>query len=90
MYQSKEYKTLRTVANITSGFGWLIVGVLAFIGLVTGWQAGGFISGVLGGIIFGVFLGIPFVVAGQMVSVFLDQKELLEDIRNSLANSSKS
>lgn len=82
MYQSKEYKTLRMVANITSGFGWVIVALLAVFGLIIGWQAGGFFSGVIMGIMSGVFIGIPFIVAGQMVSVFLDQKELLEDIRN--------
>ncbi|HDL15007.1 MAG TPA: hypothetical protein ENH28_02445 [Euryarchaeota archaeon] len=87
MYLKKEYRTLRTVANFTSGFGWVIVGVLALIGLIIGWQAGGFISGVLSGVIFGVLLGIPFIVAGQMISVFLDQKELLEDIRDSLKKS---
>ncbi len=43
--------------------------------------------GVLSGVIFGVLLGIPFIVAGQMVSVFLDQKELLEEIRDSLKKS---
>lgn len=90
MYQSKDYKTLRTVANITSGFGWVIVGILAFIGLIVGWQANGFFAGVLGGILFGVFVGIPFIVSGQMVSVFLDQKELLEDIREGVSKSSSS
>lgn len=80
MYQKKEYHTLRLVANFTSGFGWIIVGVLALIGLIIGWKSGGFLSGVLGGVMFGILFGIPFVVAGQMVSVFLDQKELLEEI----------
>ncbi len=28
--------------------------------------------------------GIPFIVMGQLVSVFLDQKELLEEISDSL------
>jgi len=87
MYQKKEYHTLRTVASFTSGFGWVIVGVLALIGLIVGWKAGGFLSGVLSGVIFGVLLGIPFIVSGQMISVFLDQKELLEDIRDSLNKS---
>lgn len=87
MYQKKEYHTLRLVANFTSGFGWVIVGVLSFIGLIVGWKAGGFLYGVLSGIIFGVLLGIPFIVAGQMVSVFLDQKDLLEEILSTLKKS---
>ncbi|HDO25049.1 MAG TPA: hypothetical protein ENG95_00205 [Nitrospirae bacterium] len=87
MYQKKEYRTLRTVANFTSGFGWVIVSVLALIGLIVGWKAGGFLSGVLSGVVFGVLLGIPFIVAGQITSVFLDQKELLEEIRDSLKKS---
>lgn len=49
-----------------------------------GWKAGGFITGVMGGIVLGVLLGIPFIVMGQMVSVFLDQKELLEEILGAL------
>ena len=36
MYQKKEYSTLRLVANFTSGFGWVIVGILAIIGLIVG------------------------------------------------------
>ena len=80
MYQKKEYTTLRTVSNITSGFGWVIVGILFLIGLIVGWNSGGFFAGIFLGIIFGIILGIPFIVSGQMVSVFIDQKELLEEI----------
>ena len=44
------------------------------------WLAGmGFIAGVAGGIILGL-AGIPFIVMGQLVLVFLNQKELLEEI----------
>jgi hypothetical protein len=39
MYQKKEYNTLRLFANFTSGFGWIIVGVLALIGLIVGWKS---------------------------------------------------
>ena len=84
MYQKKEYNTLRLVANFTSGFGWIIVGILALIGLIVGWKSGGFLVGVFGGAIFGIVFGIPFIVAGQMVSVFMDQKDLLEEISDSL------
>jgi hypothetical protein len=31
------------VANFTSGFGWVIVGIMALIGLVVGWKNGGFL-----------------------------------------------
>jgi len=84
MYQKKEYATLRTVSNITSGFGWLIVGIFVLIGLLVGWKSGGFFAGLLFGIFSGIAGGIPFVVCGQLVSVFLDQKELLEEIHSSL------
>lgn len=80
MYQKKEYATLKTVSNLTAGFGWVIVGILFLIGLIVGWNSGGFFAGIFSGILFGVILGIPFIVAGQMVSVFIDQKELLEEI----------
>ena len=82
MYTKKEYTTLRLVANFTSGFGWIIVGVLALIGLIVGWKSGGFLVGVFGGAVFGIVVGVPFIVAGQMVSVFMDQKDLLEEILN--------
>jgi hypothetical protein len=72
------------VANFTSGFGWIIVGILALIGLIVGWKSGGFLIGVFGGAVFGIVVGVPFIVAGQMVSVFMDQKYLLEDISDSL------
>ena len=84
MYQKKDYNTLRLVANFTSGFGWIIVGILAVIGLIVGWKSGGFLVGVFGGAVFGIVVGIPFIVAGQMVSVFMDQKDLLEEISDSL------
>ena len=96
MSQKKEYHTLRSVANFTSGFGWVIVGVVALIGLILGWKIGDsamypyfyrLMLGILTGGVVGVLLGIPFVVSGQMVSVFLDQKELLEEIRDSLKKS---
>ncbi|MEK6679426.1 MAG: hypothetical protein AABY39_08420 [Nitrospirota bacterium] len=72
------------MANFTSGFGWIIVGILALIGLIVGWKSGGFLIGFFGGAIFGVVVGVPFIVAGQMVSVFMDQKDLLEEISDSL------
>ncbi|MEK6656796.1 MAG: hypothetical protein AABY58_05080 [Nitrospirota bacterium] len=87
MYQKKEYNTLRLVANFTSGFGWVIVGILALIGLIVGWKSGGFLIGVFGGAIFGIVVGVPFIVAGQMVSVFMDQKDLLEEILSALRKS---
>ncbi|MFZ3091452.1 MAG: hypothetical protein WA240_12625 [Nitrospirota bacterium] len=37
------------MANFTSGFGWVIVGLFVLIGLIAGWKAGGFIAGVAGG-----------------------------------------
>lgn len=80
MYQRKDYQTLRAVASVTSGFGWLIVGVWVLLGLVIGWQTNGFLVGLLLGVVLGIFGGIPFIVWGQLVSVFLDQKELLEEI----------
>lgn len=89
MHEVKEYKTLRTFANIASGFGWVIVGVLAFIGLIAGWQAAGFFMGLISGIMFGIFTGIPFILGGQMISVFLDQKELLADIRDCVSKTEK-
>ena len=45
MYQKKDYNTLRLVANFTSGFGWIIVGILAVIGLIVGWKSGVFSRG---------------------------------------------
>ena len=82
MYQKKEYKTLRFIGQITSCFGWLFV-VGAIIG---GFTLGdmpkgpGVIVGALIGFLSGVLMGLPFIVMGQSASVFLDQKELLEDI----------
>ncbi|MBI5181673.1 MAG: hypothetical protein HZA06_02045 [Nitrospirae bacterium] len=32
------------MANFTSGFGWVVVGVLALIGLIVGWKSAGFLS----------------------------------------------
>ncbi|MBI5180386.1 MAG: hypothetical protein HZA05_03165, partial [Nitrospirae bacterium] len=49
-----------------------------------GWKSGGFLVGVLGGAAFGIAVGVPFIVAGQMVSVFMDQKDLLKEIMNAL------
>jgi len=80
MYQKKEYTTLKTVSNITAGFGWVIVGVFFLIGLIVGWKSGGFFAGIFSGILCGIVLGIPFIIWGQLVSVFVDQKELLEEI----------
>jgi hypothetical protein len=80
MYQKKEYATLKTVSNLTAGFGWLIVGIFFLIGLIVGWKSGGFVAGIFSGVLFGIVLGIPFIVWGQLVSVFIDQKELLEEI----------
>jgi len=80
MYERKEYATLKTVSNLTAGFGWLIVGIFFLIGLIVGWKSGGFFTGIFSGILFGIVLGIPFIVWGQMISVFVDQKELLEEI----------
>ena len=89
MYKSKEYNTLRTVAEFTSGFGWIIVGGLFLIGLVVGANisAGGILAGILFGLLFGIIFGIPLVVGGQTVSVFLDQKELLEEILKAMKSS---
>jgi len=87
MYRKKEYRTLRMVANFTSGFGWVIVGVLVLFGFVLGLETKGFLAGLLMGIIMGVVIGIPFVVAGQTTSVFLDQKELLEEILDAVRKS---
>jgi len=80
MYQKKEYATLKTVSNLTAGFGWVIVGIFFLIGLIVGWKSGGFFTGIFSGVLFGIVLGIPFIVWGQLVSVFVDQKELLEEI----------
>ena len=84
MYQKKEYATLRTVSNLTSGFGWIIVGIFFLAGLVIGWKAGGLIEGIFSGAIAGIAVGIPLIVMGQMVAVFLDQKDLLELILEAL------
>ena len=65
----------------------MIVGILALIGLIVGWKSGGFLIGVFGGAIFGIVVGVPFIVAGQMVSVFMDQKDLLEEILSALRKS---
>jgi hypothetical protein len=87
MYQKKEYKTLRWVADITSGFGQVIVGLFGLMGLIIGWKAGGIIVGIIGGVFFGVIFGLPFIVLGQLVSVFLDQKELQEGILSAVSKS---
>lgn len=87
MYQKKEYKTLRTISNFISGLGWGIVGIFFFVGLMAGMAAGmgGFIGGIIIGLILGASLGIPLIILGQSASVFLDQKELLELIHESLS-----
>jgi hypothetical protein len=80
MYQKKEYRTLRAVANVTAGFGWLIVAGFFLVGFFFGVTAGGFFSGIFLGIVLGAAFGLGFIVYGQLVSVFLDQKDLLEEI----------
>ena len=80
MYEKKEYATLKTVSHLTAGFGWLIVSIFFLIGLIVGWNSGGFFAGIFSGLIVGIVLAIPFIVWGQLVSVFVDQKELLEEI----------
>ena len=80
MYKKKEYKTLRLVSNVTSGFGWVIVALLFILGWVVGSQSVGGLAGFFSGLVFGITAGIPIIVSGQLISVFMDQKELLEEI----------
>jgi hypothetical protein len=82
-YERKEYKTLRVIATFTSAFGWGIVIFFAFVGLIMGVAALGGIGIILGPLL-GVFAGIPYVAIGQLIGVFMDQKEVLEEILNSL------
>ena len=79
-----------SVSNVAAGFGWLIVGVFFLTGLIYGWKLGGFSTGIFFGIIFGVLLGIPFIVWGQLTSVFVDQKELLEEILDTVKKEKQS
>ena len=80
MEKTPAYNTLRYFARFTSSFGWLIVGLWAAIGFVAGWQWSGVLMGVLGGVTLGAALGLPFVLSGQLISVFINQKDLLEAI----------
>jgi hypothetical protein len=80
MYEKKDYRTLRTFARLTSGFGWAVAGIFFLIGFVGGIQAQGVLTGILSGFLFGFGFGLAFILSGQVVSVFLDLKELLEEI----------
>ena len=84
MHEKKEYKTLRWFANATESFGWLLVILSVLIGIVGGYNTGGVIGGIFFGIIAGFFLGLPIILAGQIVSVFLDMRELLADISENI------
>jgi len=56
-----------------------VVGIFGLSGLIAGLQVHGIVSGIIG-ILFGAMFGIPIIILGQLSAVFLDQKELLEDI----------
>ena len=80
MYQKKDYKTLRTLSNMISGFGWVIIIILFIAGWIGGGQQVGVIGGFFAGLLSGLIIGIPLVALGQLISVFLDQKEVQEEI----------
>lgn len=82
MYQKKEYRTLRTFAQLTAGLGWVVVAVLFIVGFIAGLKAEGLLAGLVAGAI-ATSAGLGLIVYGQLVSVFLDQKELLEEIAGS-------
>lgn len=89
MYERKEYKTLRVIATFTSAFGWGIVGLFAFFGLIMGIAVlGG--GGIILGPLFGALIGLPYVATGQLIGVFMDQKEVLEQILNFLSTGASS
>ena len=84
MYTKKEYATLRAVSNVISGLGWGIVIIFFLIGLFAGISLKSFFAGIMFGLVFGI-CGIPLIIVGQNSNIFLDQKELLELIYETLS-----
>jgi len=83
----KDYRTLRFIAELLSLIGWVILIVCLFA--ITPVMMKILDNGLLAFLtasFFGVILGIPFVYAGQITSVFLDQKEFLEMIYDNVKN----
>ncbi len=80
MYQKKNYNTLRTLSNMISGFGWVIIIILFIAGWIGGGQQVGVVGGFFAGLLTGLIIGIPLIALGQLISVFLDQKEIQEEI----------
>lgn len=87
----RDYGTLRIFARAMAGIGWVVLGGAVLLGALAGVAAvrnlgvslqtlfalGQAIG--LGGAV-GLLLGIGFIVSGQMISVLLDQRELLSRI----------
>lgn len=58
----------------------MVVAILFLIGLIGSMETDGLLTGLLAGLLLGFVFGIGFVVYGQLVSVFLGQKEVLEEL----------
>lgn len=90
MYERRDYKALRTFATLTAGFGWAVVAFMFVAGFLLGREAQGSLSGLVLGVVGAATFGLGFIVWGQMVSVFLDQKEILEEIHRTLSQGTRS
>lgn len=89
IYQKNKYKMLRSASNFLVQLGWIVLIFLFVVGIIAGFQASGNPMVILMGGFLGLVIGIPIIVLGQIISVFLDQKELLEEIRDTLKSDNK-
>ncbi len=84
MNDPKQYRVLMFFANLISGYGWLIVIVWFLLGVGLGWSFFGPMVSILLGVVLGLFVGVPIIAGGQLLSVWLDQRNYLRDIANTL------
>ncbi|MGI8907400.1 MAG: hypothetical protein ACR2IE_13020 [Candidatus Sumerlaeaceae bacterium] len=55
--------------------------IMMFLGLSIGWQIHGFVFGFFNAFLFGLVLGLPMVLFGQAAGAFLDQAEMLVNLK---------
>lgn len=75
----ERYYLLDFYSKMATVFWIPFILVLMFLGLSIGWQLpiGGFIFGFFLALVFGLVIGLPMVLFGQAIGVFLDQAEML-------------
>ena len=84
MNDSKQYRVLSIFANLVSGYGWLIVLFWFVIGTGISWTLMSGMMALLIGLLTGIVIGIPIIAFGQLLAVWLDQRNYLRDIAQSL------